>query len=135
MKKLDAERFRDQMLFLVQSLQRMLESATHIVCDYGSKAREYGFKDVEPLCGQEITYYRSDGATYVINVIPAATEDNCEVFIVNTDSDNRSFVIRDEESEHEVFVEIHEYVRKLVQRFEQQKSAAEDNIHCLTTHE
>ena len=95
MKKLDVERFRAQMLFLVQSLQQMLEAATHIVCDYGSKAREYGFKAVEPLCGQEITYYRSDGATYVINVIPAATEDNCEVFIVNTDSDNRSFVIRD----------------------------------------
>ncbi len=121
MEKYDTVKFRDQLLFLAQSLQRMLEAATYVVCDYGSKAEDEGFKTVEVLCGQEITYYRSDGARYVINLIPALTDDDCEVIIVEAEREKQIFVIRNEETEHEMFVEIHEYVRKLVQRFEQSK--------------
>lgn len=123
MKNFTAEEARDRMLLLTDSIINMLggtEKIGKMVFIADAIIRKNKLVPIEPLCGFEIQAFEPDRVT-LFNIIPAMKKGEFVIMVQNNEGTEKRIFKSSNQTMHDQFVAIHEYVRSM--------KAVTDNIN------
>lgn len=113
------ENMRDVMLFLVNSVVYMLQSASWTVFTPDEVLKELNANNYGPLCGYSIIYYHKDESTTEINLIPALKGKKKYIILQSEDCTEWYEYVR--KKEHNVFLQIHNRIAVLAKLPEERR--------------